>query len=298
MTEPTCSIDGCERGGRLARGMCSKHYAAWRREKKRTGEVVPDGRRRERKPCSVEACELPAASLGMCRTHYLRLRRLGTTELPERELRDRYGRVCLIEGCGKPDFALGWCAKHYKRFKTHGSPTARILGEIVDGKRQCSRCRADFPLAEVPRGYCRKCEPARQAEYLLRNPRANDVPKGAATCEVCGAEYLADRRQRFTCSTECKQIRLHRENWRFVQRRRAQLRDVTVEIFSAREIYERDNWTCQLCGLPLDRGARAPDSMSPSIDHAIPLSRGGEHSRANTQAAHLGCNVRKGVRIE
>jgi 5-methylcytosine-specific restriction endonuclease McrA len=30
-----------------------------------------------------------------------------------------------------------------------------------------------------------------------------------------------------------------------------------------------------------------------SLDHVIPLSLGGDHSMANTQAAHLDCNTRK-----
>lgn len=30
MAERTCSIDGCERGGKLTRGWCRKHYARWR----------------------------------------------------------------------------------------------------------------------------------------------------------------------------------------------------------------------------------------------------------------------------
>jgi hypothetical protein len=27
--ERTCSVDGCDRGGKLARGMCQLHYKRW-----------------------------------------------------------------------------------------------------------------------------------------------------------------------------------------------------------------------------------------------------------------------------
>jgi 5-methylcytosine-specific restriction endonuclease McrA len=34
-----------------------------------------------------------------------------------------------------------------------------------------------------------------------------------------------------------------------------------------------------------------------SLDHVIPISAGGEHSKANTQLAHLGCNAKKQAKI-
>lgn len=59
-------------------------------------------------------------------------------------------------------------------------------------------------------------------------------------------------------------------------------------------------WTgvCGICGLPMDREVRWPDPMSKSIDHIIPLSKGGSHTQENLAWAHLGCNVRKGVRVD
>lgn len=78
------------------------------------------------------------------------------------------------------------------------------------------------------------------------------------------------------------------------QRRRARRKGAMVESFQSEEVYERDGWICGLCLEPVDRELRWPDPMSASLDHVIPLSKGGEHSRANTQLAHLDCNVRKG----
>jgi 5-methylcytosine-specific restriction endonuclease McrA len=66
-----------------------------------------------------------------------------------------------------------------------------------------------------------------------------------------------------------------------------------VEIFDRIEIFERDQWCCYLCGLPVDRAASAFDPLSPTVDHVIPLSQQGEHSRANTRCAHFGCNSAK-----
>lgn len=52
---------------------------------------------------------------------------------------------------------------------------------------------------------------------------------------------------------------------------------------------------CGLCGEPIDPDATWPDPAMASVDHIVPVSRGGKHERANVQAAHLGCNVHKGA---
>jgi 5-methylcytosine-specific restriction endonuclease McrA len=70
-----------------------------------------------------------------------------------------------------------------------------------------------------------------------------------------------------------------------------------VEDVQLGTLWIRDGGTCQLCGDPINPALKAPDPKSVSIDHVIPLSRGGEHSYANTQLAHFGCNSRKGSRV-
>ncbi|MFI1485774.1 HNH endonuclease [Streptomyces sp. NPDC020747] len=80
--------------------------------------------------------------------------------------------------------------------------------------------------------------------------------------------------------------------------RRMRVQAATVEDFAPRDVYERDGWVCQLCLLGIDPAVAWPDSMSPSVDHVVPLAKGGEHSMANAQAAHLGCNSRKCDRLE
>lgn len=80
--------------------------------------------------------------------------------------------------------------------------------------------------------------------------------------------------------------------------RRMRERAAVVEDFSPREVYERDGWVCQLCRLPIDPAIAWPGSMSPSVDHVVPLAKGGDHSLINVQASHLGCNSRKCDRLE
>jgi 5-methylcytosine-specific restriction endonuclease McrA len=71
----------------------------------------------------------------------------------------------------------------------------------------------------------------------------------------------------------------------------------TAEVFAPLDVHSRDEWTCQLCWQPIDPKVVWPDPMSASVDHIVPLSRGGQHSMINVQSAHLGCNSGKGDRL-
>lgn len=74
-------------------------------------------------------------------------------------------------------------------------------------------------------------------------------------------------------------------------RRRAKLLAAFVEDVYVEALFERDNGLCGICGLLVTQ-------TDWSVDHVVPLSKGGEHSYANTQLTHLICNVRKNNRIK
>lgn len=80
--------------------------------------------------------------------------------------------------------------------------------------------------------------------------------------------------------------------------RRARKMGATVERFSNAEVFERDTWVCGICGKGTDREASYPAPLMPTLDHIVPLSLGGAHSRENTRCAHLACNLRRGNRME
>ncbi len=76
-------------------------------------------------------------------------------------------------------------------------------------------------------------------------------------------------------------------------RRRHQLKSTQVEPIISKDIFERDNWICHLCGNPVDPTLEWPDPMSPSLDHIVPLANGGSHTEDNVACSHLRCNLSK-----
>lgn len=67
------------------------------------------------------------------------------------------------------------------------------------------------------------------------------------------------------------------------------------EVWRSR-IFERDGWRCQLCRLKVDRRRVVPHPKAPTLDHIIPLAKGGTHEPANVQLACFRCNCLKGDR--
>jgi 5-methylcytosine-specific restriction endonuclease McrA len=65
--------------------------------------------------------------------------------------------------------------------------------------------------------------------------------------------------------------------------------------YTVEESGGRDGWTCQICGDPVDPDLRKPDPESRSLDHVVPVSRGGADTLANVRLTHLGCNLDRNV---
>ncbi|WP_425608698.1 HNH endonuclease [Streptomyces albipurpureus] len=62
-------------------------------------------------------------------------------------------------------------------------------------------------------------------------------------------------------------------------------------------MFQRDDWCCHLCGEDIDRDVVAPAPLAPTLDHVVPIARGGAHTMINLRAAHFRCNSAKGSRL-
>lgn len=115
------------------------------------------------------------------------------------------------------------------------------------------------------------------------------VPKSSVPCEACSAPIVkrGDENRRF-CA-RCGRGKGHIA--------RALRYGVPIESVNRARVFARDGWVCQICRRPVDKGLSWPHTESASMDHVVPLSRGGAHSEANACLAHLGCNLGKGAMI-
>lgn len=113
-------------------------------------------------------------------------------------------------------------------------------------------------------------------------------------CCECGSTGV---RKRFRMCQSCSQRRAAEVRKR-VRRtgkatRRARKRAVAYETVRPHEVFARDAYRCGLCGKRCSSTATVPHPRAPTLDHIIPLSKGGEHTMRNVQCACFKCNVTK-----
>lgn len=59
------------------------------------------------------------------------------------------------------------------------------------------------------------------------------------------------------------------------------------------EIFQRDNWRCQLCGRKVTKKVSPNDDTYPNLDHVIPACDHGPHRPENLQCLCRACNLKK-----
>lgn len=113
----------------------------------------------------------------------------------------------------------------------------------------------------------------------------------ARNCKECGSAFVARNSRGAFCSPTCS-LKDQRRTAR--RKRRAQIKGARTEPVNPTTVFNRDSWTCQLCGASTPKWARGTcDDCAPELDHIVPLARGGEHSYKNTQCLCRGCNHNK-----
>lgn len=144
-------------------------------------------------------------------------------------------------------------------------------------------------------------------------------------CAVCGAKDWPQNGRRNVCSARCQQLASrHAEG--VPQSKQCTRCNADIDLFdvssksgrkrrvdsilcgacrrsrylrhgvSVMELFNRDGADCSLCGEVIDMAVRHPDRMCPTVDHVLPVSRGGSHDESNLALAHLTCNVTKQAR--
>lgn len=113
-------------------------------------------------------------------------------------------------------------------------------------------------------------------------------------CIICGTMTL---KPKYCCKTCARKTQ---EKNREISRRVKIQSNLIDRDITLKKLYQRDKGRCYICGLECsyddyirtDTAFIAGD-FYPSIDHVVPLSRGGKHSWDNVRLAHRRCNTAK-----
>lgn len=239
--------------------------------------------------CSVHGCAKPHKARTFCVAHYSRWRKTGS---PTRDC-SGCGEVlatnnkggfcsedckprCSVDGC--PDvkrYSTGYCLRHNELANRWGTPQPRVDWTPEADKYTCLVCGNVFEPNGISRQFCHvNCQ-------VLYSTYKGKVPALDFTCAVCKVEIRWEG--------SCKKWR--RRDRKICDRCRnaGRTRHKTQPAYLA----ERDGLDCGICGTQVDMAARWPAPESASVDHIIPVSRGGTHEESNLQLSHWSCNHAK-----
>ena len=257
MTDATCVAPGCSGPVAVKKSrLCLRHY----NRKMIYGDLA------------VEPLE---KSCAVCGALIVRTKRSGP--LPK-----YCSETCRAEGSPRVD------AEKYKRAERE---KRRALREA--SVRLCPSCGGSFtPEKSMSQRFCtKKCS---AAFFRDRSGRCSerDCERPVRARGMCSMHWKRWSRKSGTAPAE-EWTERRRANY---HRRRALKRNLPADMIMSADVYERDGWLCGICSGVVERDALYPDPKSPSLDHIVPLSKGGHHVLSNVQLAHLDCNVRKGDR--
>ena len=163
---------------------------------------------------------------------------------------------------------------------------------------QCKNCgnvieRAESTVRQknVKCEYCKEFEELANARIKLINVLvALEDSKTLKICKNCGKGFYSTYPTQKYCSKQCKSLPKKHIS-------RAKRYGVEYEHgITLQRVIERDHNVCQICGKVCDKNDKRWGTSGPTyptIDHIIPLAKGGSHKWNNIQLAHGLCNSTK-----
>lgn len=219
--------------------------------------------------------------------------RISEEEATKRIKEKTQGRFSYVSGyktkeskidvqCSKCGAIHSWT---YHHITTHGikCPTCR---KIKRDKERAERLR----IKEEKRREKEEALAKRRAEKERQKAERNKPHR----CPVCGELTIRPK----YCSDRC--LAKANNSTKEARRRRKVNKAMVDKDITVQGLFKRDKGICYICGCKCDwKDFTEEDDVFiagnsyPSIDHVIPLARGGLHSWNNVKLAHRLCNSKK-----
>lgn len=168
----------------------------------------------------------------------------------------------------------------------------------------CDECHKEFMAAGETRRFCSKncrLENARKAKSEeVRLYFANLYPDGIKTkvcrwcnqpMEVLAKKSYAARLYHPDCSKEAERARYR------IKTVKRQNKLVKPSRLAADEVVRTYGSNCHICEQPIDPSLPRTSKLGLTVDHVIPLSKGGPDTIDNLRPAHWSCNNRKSDKL-
>lgn len=164
----------------------------------------------------------------------------------------------------------------------------------------CHHCNNKFNSTREKKYCSKECQLEANKKQMRERKKKLFIPE-LKKCKYCNNEFITQfKKSKTYCSDECKRkmnnllSKLHDgKRAERIQRNGKIHNDITLK-----KLYKKHKGLCSICGEKCDyedysiskEGYFIANSNYPSIDHIIPIAKGGTHTWNNVQLAHRICN--------
>lgn len=197
--------------------------------------------------------------------------------------------------CGKTfrltrDSGSVFCSRDCWRQALTEKKTTRLKAKELPVKT-CEICGREYRPKTSGQ---RVCSDGCRKEKARRDARLYGMAKmeeKTYTCERCGKVFFKvyGKKNRKFCSESCARAFRKYTSKNKYKGKYENYNPVLIY----KHVFARDGGKCKLCGLPVIEDKAADRYWSGTVDHIIPISRGGSGSEENCQLAHRVCNSLK-----
>lgn len=163
---------------------------------------------------------------------------------------------------------------------------AAVLSATADAA--CVFCGGEVRRSPrgIPYKYCSDSCVAKEARRRYveegRICSVDGCGRAVAAKGLCGSHYAVEWGRLNPDKRSAKEYRY-----------RARKLAAFVEDVGRIEVLGRDGWVCHICGESIDKGLEFPHRLYGTLDHVVPLNKGGLHCLDNVKSAHWICNSMK-----
>lgn len=199
---------------------------------------------------------------------------------------------CLVCGFEVAPYD-GYCTPRHKLEHRYEMRLEKLI-------RNCVVCNSLFAAKSVVEVACSKdCKLQRNRDQALLNYEKNKRFWNVyfPHCSWCKETYVVVSDSRVASNRqhdECRKL-ARRSSYRIKTVKRQGVK--SQERITHEQVAERDNFLCHICGDVVDMGLPRTSRFGATLDHVIPISRGGKDCLENLRLAHWICNVRKSNKL-